>query len=630
MKTPVKTGVFFFIFHLVDIQKNLCGLTLWCIFIIMNRIIINKPKNKTCDICKKEISLYAFSSHLKHTHKISSNEYTSQYGEFRKVTSSVKRKVNKIVCKLCNEQFSTVGMFTHLRDSHSKNLNDYINEHGEFRVNKLKALCILKKSNIKLKCLECKDDALYNKELYTDTALSYHIKNHHNMSKPDYIIKNILNGDTPKCKCGCNNSVEILNYVYPYHRNYISGHNSSGATNIMYGKKHTSESKEKMRKKANDRISSAISNNIVLPWKTPTSIAKRGKTYSDNLMKEKCKLYNIELINSYEEQQNGLYKFKCTLCNNTFEQYHNSYFNCRVCHPYVKSKYEEEILGFLQNDLQLNVVKNFRKIFEGKHEIDLYLPDLKIGIEFNGLFWHSEIGGGKLRNYHINKTKLCKEKGIRCIHIFEDVWLSKKEIIKSKLKHILKKQIGVKYHARKCSIREIDNNIKNIFLNDNHIQGADISTVNIGCYYKDILVSVMTFSKPNISKGQKQKGQKMFELSRFASLKNDIAIGTFSKLLSYFIKNHNPKKIITYADLCWSRDGDNVYIKNGFLFTGITPPNYWYTNDYKTKIHRFNFTKHKLVKMGMNPDLSEWENMKLNGYDRIWDCGNLKYEYVMF
>ena len=251
--------VFFFILELVDIQKNLRGLTLWCIFMSMNRVIINKPKNKTCDICKKEVSLYAFSSHLKHTHKISSDEYASQYGEFRKVKSSIKRKVNKTICKLCNEQFSTVGMFTHLRDSHSKNLNDYINEHGEFRVNKLKALGVLEKSNIKLKCLECENETLHNKELYTNTALSYHIKKHHNMSKSDYIIRNILNGNAPRCKCGCDNSVEILNYVYPYHRDYISGHNSSGATNIMYGKTHTSESKEKMRNKANDRISSAIS-----------------------------------------------------------------------------------------------------------------------------------------------------------------------------------------------------------------------------------------------------------------------------------------------------------------------------------------------------------------------------------
>lgn len=584
----------------------------------MQRNVINKPKNIKCGICNTEFSAYSFPSHLKHKHDISSVEYVKNHGEFRKIKTVSRRKVNKISCKICNNEFSSIGMFTHLRDTHGITIDNYVKNHGEFRVNKLKKL---NNVNSTLKCLECGDDILYS-----DTALSYHIKLHHNISKEDYIIKHILKS-IPHCKCGCNKPVKILNYVYPYHRDFISGHNSNGNFNGMYGKKHDISSKLVMKEKAYQRITTMLKNDIILPWHTKESVIKRGKNYSNNMMGKKAKIYNIELLNNDLEQKNGIYKYKCLKCGNIYQQYHNSYFNCQKCHPRIRSKFENEIFEFLSNDLKLNVVKNYRKIFRGLYEIDLFLPDLNVGIEFDGLYWHSEMGGGKQRKYHINKTNICYDNNIRLIHVFEDDWLFKKDIVKSKIKHILNKSSGNKYYARKCIIKEVDSTIKNYFLDQNHIQGNDKSSINLGCYYNGLLVSVMTFSKPNITKGYKFKTDDIYELSRFATLKNDIGIGMFSKLFSYFTHEYNPKKVITYADLSWTSKNSNIYIKNGFTFVSITPPNYWYMNDYKNRLHRFNFAKHKLIKMGMNKNLSEWENMKNSGYDRIWDCGNLKYEW---
>ena len=137
----------------------------------------------------------------------------------------------------------------------------------------------------------------------------------------------------------------------------------------------------------------------------------------------------------------------------------------------------------------------------------------------------------------------------------------------------------------------------------------------------------MTFGKLRMSLGNSDIDG-YWELYRFCSKTNTSVVGGASKLLNYFIKTYNPKKIISYADRRWS--AGNLYEKIGFKKVSDTPPNYWYFgrgNSYK-RHHRFGFAKHTLSKKLeiFDPNLSEWENMKANGWDRIWDCGSIKYE----
>jgi hypothetical protein len=121
-----------------------------------------------------------------------------------------------------------------------------------------------------------------------------------------------------------------------------------------------------------------------------------------------------------------------------------------------------------------------------------------------------------------------------------------------------------------------------------------------------------------------------YELLRFCNKLNTTVIGSFSKLLKYFIKNNNPEKILTYADIRWSGldETKTVYYKNGFKYIGLTPPNYWYLKigEYNNRYHRYNFRKDILVKEGFDYNQTEFEIMRLKGYDRIWDCGNMKFE----
>ena len=165
-----------------------------------------------------------------------------------------------------------------------------------------------------------------------------------------------------------------------------------------------------------------------------------------------------------------------------------------------------------------------------------------------------------------------------------------------------------------------------------HIQGICQSSIQLGAYYNNNLVSVMTFGKQRRIMGFKNNNNNNnnnYELLRFATSQNVVGIG--GKLLSYFIKNYDPKKIISYADKRWTHSTNNVYEKIGFKKINNGTPNYWYIHkkNFQRRYHRFSFRKTELNKklQTFDPTLTEWENMQLNGYDRIWDCGSLKYEW---
>jgi hypothetical protein len=180
------------------------------------------------------------------------------------------------------------------------------------------------------------------------------------------------------------------------------------------------------------------------------------------------------------------------------------------------SIYEEEIMEFIESILpdNTNIIKKDRSVLQPK-ELDIYIPDMNIAIEFNGLYWHSTRFLTDI-NYHKNKTVQCREQNIQLIHIFEDEWINKRNIVEHRLRYILKRDNSQKCHARKCIIKEIDAATKNSFLDEYHIMGSDKSVIKLGCFLNDTLISVMTFSRGNISKGKKQKHME-WELSRYCS-----------------------------------------------------------------------------------------------------------------
>jgi len=305
---------------------------------------------------------------------------------------------------------------------------------------------------------------------------------------------------------------------------------------------------------------------------------------------------------------------------------------CPYCNKALgSSSGEEEIYKYLKETLKIeNIIKKDRSVLNGK-ELDLYLPDLNLAIEYDGLYWHSEAFVDK--NYHLDKTNKCKEKGIQLLHIFEDEWINKKNIVKQKLKHLCKLN-SKSIYARKCYIEELNAEDKNEFLEKNHIQGKDSANIKLGLWYPeedgDILVAVMTFCKPRLSLGQKSNKNNIdYELSRYATQSGYHVVGGFSKLFKYFERNYEWNKIITYADLRWSNG--NVYLKNGFILDHTSKPSYSYIDKNNIKrYNRFKFRKQELKKKF--PDIyddnkTEFQIMNESGFLKIYDCGNMVFYY---
>lgn len=254
-------------------------------------------------------------------------------------------------------------------------------------------------------------------------------------------------------------------------------------------------------------------------------------------------------------------------------------------------------------------------------ELDIFIPSHNIAIEYNGNHYHTE-QSGKDKNYHLDKTIQCLSNGVRLLHIFEDEYMLHKDIVLSKIDHILHININKpKIYGRKTNIKEISFEEAELFLNKNHIQGSVKSTIYLGAFYNDELIGVMTFLREK---------ENSYNLNRFATIITSSCIGVGGKLFNYFIKNYNPFEIKSFLDRRWVFNEDNnLYTNLGFKFICYTPPEYRYYNSsvhrYK-RFHKFGFRKQILHKKYNLPlTMTEWEMCQKLGYERIWDCGLIKY-----
>ena len=290
---------------------------------------------------------------------------------------------------------------------------------------------------------------------------------------------------------------------------------------------------------------------------------------------------------------------------------------CPIC-GLIESKGETEIYDYICGLIgKENVERSNREILNG-YEIDIYIPKLQIGIEYNGLKWHSE--KFKNRNYHLMKTNLANSKGIKLIQIFEDEYILHKNIVLSKIKTLIHANTNVQsIMGRKCSVQQITKDAAKSFLEKNHIQGYGRCTLALGCFSSNMLVGVMTFE---------QYGTEWL-LNRFATDINFICQGIGGKLFSFFIKNYNPKIVKSFADRRWTLDeNNNLYTKLGFKLEKILKPDYRYVNSSHPtdRIHKFNFRKKILAKKyGVDEKQTETKLTESLGFYKIWDCGLLKY-----
>lgn len=307
--------------------------------------------------------------------------------------------------------------------------------------------------------------------------------------------------------------------------------------------------------------------------------------------------------------------------NNIYKYIHKYGLDDYIYINYNSSKYETEIVDIIKALYNVNIIQRCKTVIPGI-ELDIYIPEKHIAIEFNGSYWHSELHKDKL--YHQNKTLLCAKKGIRLIHIFEYEWID--EELRAKLINLVAGCIcnnKVRIGARKTIVKDIDRDEAKIFCNKYHLQGYSNSSINIGCFYNDELIGVITLGTPRFNK------KYQYEVIRLCWKDNVSVIGGAGKLFKYFVNKYNADSVISYCNI--DKFAGNSYLKIGFKasINNITTPNYvWYNPNKKDILTRYQTQKNKLISMGLGKDdETESDIMYRLGYVRIYDSGNIILEW---
>jgi hypothetical protein len=284
---------------------------------------------------------------------------------------------------------------------------------------------------------------------------------------------------------------------------------------------------------------------------------------------------------------------------------------------------EDGIYDFIKELLpEVEVVRNTRSLLGGK-EIDIYIPSMKLAIEYCGLYWHTEDSPQpRLRTYHYDKMKKCESLGIRLITIFEDEWTDREKQVKNFLKSVLN-VIDRRIYARDCQLSEVDKETAKIFLEDNHIQGDTSFKVAFGLYFKEQLVGLITANKHH-----RQGHDTESVLNRLVFSSGVQIVGGASKLLKYLLnysRDNGYQKLISWSDSRWSQG--NVYEKLGFKLEDEIDPDYSYYVGGNKRKSKQSCQKKNLIELGAvgNIDNTETELAKSLGYGKIYDCGKKRW-----
>lgn len=366
---------------------------------------------------------------------------------------------------------------------------------------------------------------------------------------------------------------------------------------------------------------------VTHPWKNKEihkkTISEFYKNYRDRI--ESKTPVDFEFVDFIKDKTTNLL-FNCKNCDkdfsiNTYQFYYrvNNKLNiCTNCHPISESSSlsQIELSKYIKENYKGQIFENYKSAIQ-PYEIDIFLPEINLAFEFNGIWWHSS--KFKEKDYHLKKLELCQSKNIKLITLWEDDWQIKRDICKSFISNKL--GLSKRIYARKCSLIELNYKDSRKFLDENHFQGDCKSSVRLALCYENEVLCLMTFSKLRLPLGGKNQ-EGTWELTRFCNKNFYTVIGGASKLLKRFIENYKPFEIQTYSDNLIS-EGD-MYEKLGFSYTHTSDPGYWYVVNGKRE-HRFNWRKDKLRKLGADIKKTESQIMEEWGYHKLYNGGNKKW-----
>ena len=287
-------------------------------------------------------------------------------------------------------------------------------------------------------------------------------------------------------------------------------------------------------------------------------------------------------------------------------------------YSFPKQQQQNEIKEFISS-YGFKVVFNDRKTVD--FELDVYVPEKKFAIEFNGSYWHSEscLDVATARKKHVSKTKICNEKGINLLHVFEHTWQQRKLQIMNFIKSILGVNAN-KIAGRNC---EVSNDPCPDFFDRNHIQGK---TPRVEKYfnltYNGKVVASMTASKHH------RQNVDGIVLSRLCFEDDTDVQGGASKLFKRFKEwahSEGYDKIISWSDSSWTQGG--IYSVLGFDLEQESAPDYFY---WDVRNCRYVSKQSQQKKKTRCPEgMTEREWCIERNLHRIWDCGKKKWTYVL-
>lgn len=504
----------------------------------------------------------------------------------------------------------------------------------------------------KIKCPYC--------DFYTKNynGLCKHVFNgniHKDITKEQLLTDVIYNGIRPTCKCGCGGYTTILYENGAHFADYIQGHWNSVTNNWGHNLKAQENSAKTRRKQ--------YESGIRKQW-------NKGKTWNETYNVEEQERLRTNLINKINERiENSTFNISSKLEDEFVEDFIKPYTNNYKRQHYISkiNQYCDIFLPDKKIVIEINgsywhcdrriYNKPINKIQEEKIKRDeikyKYLMDngyllfiiwekdiknnpLKVKYLMDKIFntnnnWKQEVidflsTNNILKKIEItlldltfdNELSTINLQNVNSIKIYEDEWLFKKNIVKSRLLNSAS-LIKTKIYARKCIVKEISYKTSSVFLDENHLQGKISGSNYYGLFYNDELVSVMVFGKNRKNLGGNSKDGE-YELLRFCSKTYTNVIGAAGKIFNHFIKEVSPHKITSYCD---KRYGNGeFYEKIGMKYSHDTKPNYYYVNEIDRKReNRFKYRKDKLVEIGFNKEKSERQIMVERGIYRIYDCG---------
>ena len=463
-----------------------------------------------------------------------------------------------------------------------------------------------------MQCLVC------NLECNNKRSFASHLQRSHKMKSQEYTIAHIYNGLQPSCAT-CSEITRYSSFTYKKycvkHSSYAESEAGSiGGKASAWNKGLTKETDERVAKAAENLTGNK--NPFFGKHHSEETInkIKITKLLSRSDFAERIQARNTEfkLLSSYEDyfsRQSQYLEFECLKCGYVLKRTLQTFergTTCDKCFSNNTSKPEREISSYIEG-LGFVVSLNAKNVITPK-ELDIFISEKNVAIEYNGLYWHANE-----KKAHKMKRDLCNDKNIQLIQIFSDEWTFNQDICKSMIAH----KLGItnnRIYARNCTIAQLDKKNEKQFFESTHISGFTSSKIAFGLFdNSNNLVAALSLRVP-----RHKKYKNMIEIGRFSCSLNTAIIGGFSKLLKHVIswcKENNFTKIISYADLRFSNG--NVYTKNGFQFIRFTGLNYWYT-DYKQRYDRFKFR----AKDG----LTENQVAVKHNVVKIFGCGNNLYE----